>query len=134
MSAQRIGKSTRSRNVMNPIKASLNSIDSKASLSKIQRFDGNYTKEQTFDQTAGKNKHRKKKHHEQRTIADQNTMDELSDFETFRKINKDSVSALKTKANFFTKRNIKETFGKDKKFTGLSKNFIKHKFLICKLK
>ena len=110
MSAQRIGKSTRSRNVMNPIKASLNSIESKTSLNKLQKFDGGLTNDKTFDQNISTTKSKKKKLREQRTMAEQNTQDELSDFETFRKINKDTISALKTKTNNSTRRNNKESF------------------------
>ena len=93
--ANKIGKSTRSRNVQNPIKASLGSNDSQSGLLKERKFEDQESIDKTLDQTLRRVKNHKRKINEQSTMPQQNSNDELSDFETFRNMNSELMSSYK---------------------------------------
>jgi hypothetical protein len=88
VSARMIGKSTRSRNIQDTIKESLDLGNSQECLVN-KNFDDIATNEHTVEQTLNRVKKHKKKINHKTTLPCPNINDEYTDFDTFREINSD---------------------------------------------
>ena len=103
-----IGKSTRSRNMHNPIKASLDSTDSQKKLISNKRHD-EATVDKTLDLTLQKMQKRKRKSKQQTTNIQDSSYDEQSDFETFRNLNSDMATSFKQNLKIIGKINSQKS-------------------------
>ena len=88
-----IGKSTRSRNIQDTIKASRESADSPKGLMSKNFNEGDVAIDKTMENTLNKVKNRKKNNHT--TMEVDPSHEELSDFETFRNLESEVSKAFK---------------------------------------